>query len=76
MVRIVNDSFNNQACFNMNYHTLSLTIIKYRGLNTFKFKMIVEDSFCSLNKQMIANDIFLVSSFTKNRLKQKWQMVK
>ena len=61
-------------------HELSYASIDYHqvscGLNTFKFKMIVEDSFCSLNKQMIANDIFLVSSFAKNRLKQKWQMVK
>ena len=29
MVRIVDDSFNNQACLNMNYHMLPLTIIKY-----------------------------------------------
>ena len=50
------------------YHVLSSTMLK--------FIMIVDDSFCSLNEQMIVNDSFWVNSLAKTRLKLKWQMVK
>ena len=53
---------------NTNYHVLSSTMLK--------FIMIVDDSFCSLNEQMIVNDSFWVNSLAKTRLKLKWQMVK
>lgn len=75
----VDDSFNYHAV-----HARLCTIIVYHQLSTinlsstimFKFHIIVDDSFCHLNEQMIVNDSFPVRSIAKKGLKLKWQMVK
>ena len=71
-VMIVDDSFNYHARLNTNYHALSSTIINYdqlsRGLDVFKFHMIVDDSFLRLIGRMIVHDSFSVSGFAQNGL--------
>ena len=69
----------------MHVYALSSFIINYQlstyhqlsgSLDMFKFHIIVDDSFCHLNKQMMVNNSFPVRSIAKKGLKLKWQMVK
>ena len=57
----------------MHFHPLLSTV---RSLDTLKFDVIVDDSFCRLNERMIMNESFSLNSFSKNGLKPKWQRVK
>ena len=77
----VDDSFNYHAvharlCTIIVYHQLSTYHQLSGSLDMFKFHIIVDDSFCHLNKQMMVNNSFPVRSIAKKGLKLKWQMVK
>ena len=56
----------------MHYHQLSSTASC--SLDMIKFNMIVDDSFCCLEEQMIVNDCYLVRSSAENVFRLKWQM--